>query len=259
MKKLPTESVSIISLALTTFKAYLTIFPHIWLMVALSSAVHLVVPWFFVINPTYGFVALIGFVLLTWFFYTAILNTAQIALEGGHMKFNAAFRLSRRRYLDVLGSNVMFFAIGLLLLVVEYGLNLLLDLVYQHPLFVVLIVLINVYIFIRLYFAIPLIALENVPVLKAFAQSFKMEKHSLWRTFVILFVVALFILGFEALGILFTGKDRMFLFTVYHFVMQLVFYPLIISATLVLLHDLKLRRAAVSARESGKQGDGGYA
>lgn len=246
MNKLPTKSVSIVNLVLTTFKGYLTIFPHIGLMVALSSAVHLVVPWFFVINPTYGLVALIGFVLLTWFFYTAILNTGQVALEGGHMKFKAAFRLSRRRYLYVLASNVLFFAIGLLLLVVEFGLNLLLDLVYQHPLFVVILVLINVYIFLRLYFAIPLIALENVPVLKAFVQSFKIEKGSLWRTFIVLFIVGIFILGFEALGILFTGKDRMFLFTVYHFLMQLIFYPLIISATLVLLNDLKIRRAAAS-------------
>jgi hypothetical protein len=244
MKKLPTESVSLVNLVLSTFKAYFTIFPHIWLMVALSSAVHLVVPWFFVLNPTYGFVALIGFVLLTWFFYTAILNTAHIALEGGHMKFKAAFRLSRRRYLYILASNVLFFAIGLLLVVVEFGLNLLLDLVHQHPLFVVIIVLINVYIFIRLYFAIPLIALENVPVITAFIQSFKMERHSLWRTFIVLFILGMLVLGFEALGILFTGKDRMVLFTVYHFIMQLIFYPLIISATLLLLNDLKLRRSA---------------
>jgi hypothetical protein len=57
----------------------------------------------------------------------------------------------------------------------------------------------------------------------------------------VLIVPALLILGFEALGILFTGKSRMSLFTGYHFVMQIIFYPLIIAATIIVLNDLKLR------------------
>ncbi len=227
-------------LILTIIRNYFVIYPHIWILVALSSAAHLIVPWFFVLNPAYGLVAFIGFVLLTWFFYTAILNTSQVALQGGHMKLKAAFRLSRQRYLYILGSNLLFFAIGALLIVFEYGLNLLFDLVHQFPIFVGLIVIINVYIFVRLYFAIPLIVLDHgMRIWAAFVESFQMVRHHWWQTSIVLFLVAMVILGFEALGILVTGKDRMVLFTLYHFLLQMLFYPLIISATLVLYRDLK--------------------
>ena len=132
----------------------------------------------------------------------------------------------------------MFFAIGAFLILIEFALTLLLDLVDHYPFYMVVSVGINLFIFVTLYFAIPLIALENSPVLAAFEYSFRLVRHNWWRTFIVLFIVAMFILGFEALGILFTGKSRLFLFTGYHFIAEIIFYPLIISATLILLNDL---------------------
>jgi hypothetical protein len=166
---------------------------------------------------------------------------ANVAIEGGHMKFHAAYRIARLRFLAILGSNIIFFAIGAFFFVVEYGLNLLLDLIHQYPLFVLAAVAINIFIFVKLYFAIPLIALEHSPVFKAFERSIYLVKKHWWRSFITLVVIGLLILGFEALAILLTGINRMYLFTVCHFVIQMIFYPLIISVTLMLLHDLKLR------------------
>ncbi len=244
MIKYSTKPLSLVGLVLTIIKAYPTIFAQAWLLVALSAAVHLVVPWFFVINPIFGCVALIGFVLFTWYLYIVILTLSNVALLGGHMKPEAAFKVARKRYLAVLASNLMFFGIGAFIFLFEYALNLLFNLFTQHPVYLVVSAIINVYIFIIFYFAIPLIVLEHSRVIPAFIRSTHLVKGSWWRSLIVLGLVGGAILGVEALGILFTGQARMFLFTGYHFILQLIFYPLIISATLILLNDLKLRARA---------------
>ncbi len=243
MTKYPTTPLSIVNLVITTFKAYPTLLPQVWLLVLLSALVHFIVPPLFMVNPTWGGVAFIGFILFTWFLYIAIIAIAHVALQGGHLALPSAFRIARHRYLWVLGSNIIFFAIGALFFVVEYGLNLVLNIIDQHPLFVLIVVAINLFIFVLLYFAIPLLALEHTRILKAFEHSARLVKNNWWRTFIVLAVIGLFILGFEALGVLFTGQNRMVLLTVIHFLNQLIFYPLIISATLILLNDLKLRHS----------------
>lgn len=245
MNLYPTTQTSIIKLLINTFKAYPLIFKQVWPLVLISSAAHLIIPLLFVLNPAFGGVAIIGFVLLTWFFYTAILYIANVAIEGGHMKFPAAYRIARQRFLAILASNLIFFAIGAFFFVVEYGLNLLFDLIHQHPLFILAAVAINVFIFIKLYFAIPLIALEHSPVFKSFERSVSLVKKHGWRAFISLGIVGLIILGLEAIAVLFTGTNRMYLFTICHFVIQMICYPLIISVTLMLLHDLKLRATKI--------------
>lgn len=239
-----TTPLSIVKIIMAALQGYPRIFTQTLPLIALSSIVHLVIPGLFMLNPAFGAVGLIGFVLLTWFLYTAILAIAHVALEGGRMKYSAAYRISRKKYLMVLASNLIFFAIGALFFVVEYGLNLWFDLVNEYPLFVLMAVAINAFIFVNLYFAIPVIALENFPVFKAFEYSIKLVRHHWWRSFIVLLVMVLPILGCEALGILFTGKNRLILFTGYHFLLQLVFYPWIVSITLWLLQDLKLRRSS---------------
>ncbi len=221
--------------------AYPVIFRVTFLLVIVSAVGHLIVPEFFILNTAFGAVATLAFILYTWFFFTAILSIGHVALQGGHMKFKAAFRIARQHYLWVLASNILFFAIGLFLLLIEYALDLLFDIFQQHPAFAVLSVIIDVYLFVILYFAIPLIILDHARVIEAFEQSVRLVKHNWWRTFIVLAFVGCVMLGFEALGILFSGKARILLFTVGHFLLEVICYPLIVSATLILLHDLKLR------------------
>jgi hypothetical protein len=241
MTQMPATPLSLVSTIIQIFKVYPTVFACTWLLVAFSAAVHLVIPWIFLLNYTFGGVVFIGFILFTWFLYTAIICRANEALLGGSMKFSTAFQLARQRYLAVLGSNIIFFAIGVIILLLEFALNLLFDIINQHPVFVAVSLAINIYIFVMLYFSIPLIALDNVPIMAAFERSVRLVKRHWWRTVIVLFIVALFVLGFEALGILFTGKSRIVLFTGVHFLIQFILYPLIIAATLILLNDLKLR------------------
>ena len=241
MRRLPTTPVSLVRLIKTMLIAYPVLLPRIIGLVALSSLGHLIIPPLFTYNHTFAAVAAVGFVLLTWFLYTAILCRANIALLGGSLALPAAFRLSRQRYLSVLGSNLIFLAIGTLIFLLEFALNLAFDLFKLHPISLLVSVVINISIFIYCYFAIPEIALEHIPIIGAFRRSLRLVRHHWWRTFIVLALIGGAMLGVEALGILFTGKNRMLLFTGYHFLIQLVFYPLIIAATVVLLNDLKLR------------------
>ncbi len=242
MKTLPTQPISLFQLIKTSIIAYFKILPQIIGLVVLSSLGHFVIPPLYLQDPAFAAIAFVGFVLLTWFLYTAIICRARICLLGGHIDFTHAFRLAKQRYLSVLGSNVIFFAIGALLILIQFALSLLL-----HPnLYFVLSAIINIVIFVFLYFAIPEIALEHSPILKSFKKSVRLVRHHWWRTFIILALVGAAILGCEALGILFTGKSRMFLFTGYHFLLQVVFYPLIIAVTILLLNDLELRNPKYS-------------
>jgi hypothetical protein len=241
MNTLPNHPLSVFQLLLATLSSYLKIFPHIIGLVTLSSIGHLIIPPLFLQNPALAGVATVGFILLTWFLFTAIIARAKVVLLGGKMKLREAFRLAKHRYLWMLGSNIVFFAIAAFLILITFALNLMFDLVHLHPVYLALSVILNVVIFVYLYFSIPEIALEKATTLRAFKQSIHLVRHHWWRTFIVLAVIGMAMLGFEALGILFTGKDRMMLFTAYHFVLQLLFYPLIISATILLLHDLKLR------------------
>lgn len=239
--KLPNTPVSLFRLMTLTVGAYFTIFPRIILLVVLSAAVHGIVPWLFILNPAYGFVGLLGFVLFTWFLYTAVLNSAHVALQGGHLPIANAFAMARKRYLFVLGSNILFFAIGLFALLIEYALNLTLDIFHEYPLSLWISLILDVYVFVLLYFAIPVIILENTAIFPAFERSFFLVRHHWLRSFIALGLVGLAILGCEALGILLTGKSRLLLFTAWHFGLQVIFYPLIVAVTLVLYNDLKLR------------------
>jgi hypothetical protein len=192
-------------------------------------------------NPAYAGVATVGFVLLTWFFYTAILAKAKAILSNEKISTQQAFQLAKERYLWILGSNIIFFTVAIFLVLTIFTLNVIFDLTNLHPMYLILSVMISLVIFVYLYFAIPEIASEKISLFNAFERSIRLVRHHWWHTFIVLGFFAAVILGFEALGILFTGKNRMILFTAYHFLLQLLFYPLIIAATLVLLNDLKLR------------------
>lgn len=238
---LPNQPLPLFPLILKTLSSYLKIFPHVFWLVVFSSVGHLVIPFLVKENLAYASVAMVGFIFLTWFLFTAIIAKAKTILLGGDMQFSEALRIAKRRYLWVLSSNVIFFAIGAFVMLVIFTLNRIFDLISLHPFYLVLSIIISVVIFVYLYFAIPEIALENKPAFPAFKASVRLVRHHWWRTFIVLALVGAAILGFEALGILFTGKDRMMLFVGYNFALQIAFYPLIITTTVLLLNDLKLR------------------
>lgn len=241
MNKLPNHPLSIVQIIKAALTSYPKIFPQIIWLVALSSIGHLVIPPLLLQNAAFAGVATVGFILLTWFLYTTIIARAKVILLGGKMRITEAFRLAKRRYLWILGSNIIFFAVGAIVALVIFTLDLIFDLVNLHPAYLIFSIMISVIIFVYLYFTIPEIALEKATTLHAFEKSMHLVKHNFWRTFIVLALIGAAILGFEALGILFTGKDRMMLFTYYHFFLQLFFYPLIIATTILLLNDLKLR------------------
>ncbi|MFT3742307.1 MAG: hypothetical protein QM752_06545 [Gammaproteobacteria bacterium] len=251
--QLPTQPVSWIRIIALTVRAYFKIFVPIFWLVLISALVHLIIPWIFRVNIYYGLVGLLGFMLLIWFLYTAVLHIAQIALKNqGRLPLRNAFVMARKRYLLVLGSNIIFFAIGLFLVLIEYTLNLAFDIFHEYPLSFFVSALIDIYLFIYLYFAIPSLILDNSPIIASFERSVHLVRYNWWRTLILLGGVGLVLLGAEALGILITGKERMILFTLWHFMIQVIFYPLIVALTLVLYHDLTLRLQQRRARAQAR-------
>ena len=242
-RQLSTQPLSIIALLFNVLKSYCIIFPGALGLVIISSLVHLILPPLFLRNSTFAGIAAIAFVFLIWFLFSAILKKANTRLLGGYMSTKEALRIAKHRYLRVLGSNIVFLSMGLFILLIIFSLNLIFNLVHLHPVFLMLSVTISTIIFVYVYFSVPEIVLHKISILKGFENSVRLVRRHWWRTFIILAFLGFAILGCEALGILFTGQHRLFLFTGYQFLLQVIFYPLLISTTLVLLNDLKLRQS----------------
>lgn len=230
--------------------AYPKVLKEVFVLSAVASAYHLVLPWIYFKNQTVAAVCLLGAALLIWFLYTAVICRADVVIKGGHMSYSAALKLARNRFLSVMTSNLAFLGIGALAFLVEFTLDRIFDLFTNYPISLVVALFINVYVFVITYFAIPLIALDNRRALDAFAFSVQLVRYRFWRVLILLGLSVLPFLGFEALGIFLTGLYPMLLLTAGHFVLQLFLFPLIVTTTLFLMYDLKLR---LSIREKRRK------
>src|SRR5689334_10724790 len=85
MRLLPTTPLSLLQLLKTLPRAYFRIFQHTLLLVIVSSLGHLLVPLLFLQEGAYGGVASVGFILLTWYLYAAILQRSNTALLSKHL------------------------------------------------------------------------------------------------------------------------------------------------------------------------------
>lgn len=241
MRKLPTHPLGVIPLLFKIIHCYVCVLPHIVGLTLLTGMGHFMVVPVFLRNPVMAALLMVGWVFLAWFLYILILHKAQAVLLGKNTSMTELLHISRKRYLLVLGSNLVFFGIGLMILLTEYVLNLLFDLVNLHPFYLFLSVGINIFMFVYLYFAVPEIALERVSIFKGFMKSIALVRKNWWRVWSVLALFGLAIVGFEALGVLFTGQHRVLLLTGYQFLLQILFFPAIVTMTLLLLNDLKLR------------------
>lgn len=243
MLPFPSQPMSLMQVIKHILAYYPRILKDVFWLIVLSASVHLIVPVVFLLNDTMGWVFLIGSVLVTWYMFGAILYRSDAMLKGKFVSFAEAFQVSRTRYLAILFGNVIFFGIIAVSLLVEFSLGSLLEFVHLNNVSLMISVIFDALIYALIYFVIPVIVLDGVGVFCAFQQSARLVWHSWWRAFIVMFGVLLVILGLFAFGILITGWNRIYLFTVYDFVFQIVAYPLIIASTLVMLNDLKLRFA----------------
>lgn len=224
-----------------SFAAYPFVFKKAWPLFLLAPVPHLILPFLFIFNPTFGWAALFGSILFTWYFFTVILFRVSAGLHGTPMSYSQAFASSVSRYLKVLGGNVLFFVALLVIGLAEFSIWLTVDVVFSSVALMAVFIVIDAILFTLIYFAIPIIILDKLNVLPAFGSSAILVKRSWFRTFMVLLTMLVVILGLGMFGIILTSTNRLLLLTLFDYIYQLLAYPLIISVTLTLLNDLKLR------------------
>jgi hypothetical protein len=229
-----------------SFAAYPFVFKKAWPLFLLAPLPHLILPLLFVYNQTFGWAALFGSILFTWYIFAVILFRVSAGLYGTAVSYTDAFSVAVSRYIKVLGGNVLFFAALLIIGLAEFSIWLTVDVMFSSVALMGAFIIIDAFLFTLIYFAIPIIVLDKLNVLPAFGHSAILVKRSWFRTFMVLLSILMVIMGLGMFGILLTSTNRMLLLTLFDYVYQLVAYPLIISVTLTLLNDLKLRTPKVN-------------
>jgi hypothetical protein len=235
-------------LLISSLRYYFPVFLSAWPLFLAAPIPHFIVPWLFRVNYVVGWAAVIGSIIYTWYLFTVILYRADARINNIRMSYRGAFATAVQRYLAVLGGNVLFFALLIVVQLAEYAIWLTADVVYSSLALIMLFVVLDAFLFTLVYFAIPIIILEKRHVLPAFAESAKLVRRSWIRTFFVLFTLLMVTLGVAGIGVLLFSDHPMFLITVFDYFYQLIVYPLIISTTLVLYYDLKSREPRLESR-----------
>lgn len=242
MLQLPKTPSSIGQKLKNSFRFYPIVFRQIWWIFLISALVHIINPWFFKFNMTVGWVVFVGFVLVVWFFFAAILWRADAVMHGKTQTYAESFRIARFRYLFVLGGNLVFFVIVAVVFLVEKAVISASELIHLNVLFTVISVIIDSYFFLLIYFAVPLIVIDRCSILTAFEKSIRLVWGHWWSTFFVMIIPMILIILIAFFGIILTGEHRFILLTVYDFFYMLLIYPFIVTSTLVALNDLKIRK-----------------
>jgi len=227
-----------------SIRNYPTLLKSLWLLILVSAAIHIVYPLAFLVSKTVGYVILVGVVLVTWYLYAAILYRGHKAILQEHEPLMGSLMLAKRRYLSVLGGNVIFMVLGAILAILGYFLFSLGYHLEMHIVFLPLWLIITAFLLVLFYFAVPLIVLDHNEVLMAFERSMRLVWGNWWHCFIILLTMLgfLFILGL--MGYALIALHSPLISIIYNVITQFIAYPFAISVTLVLLNDLKLRNAA---------------
>ncbi len=244
MSKLAAAPSSIVKTMGACFRHYPIIFKNIWLFALISAVLHLGGPFLIRKSPNV-FIAwcLLGLLaLLTWFLYTAILHRAQAALNEKPLSLTNALNMAIKQFMHVVLGNLIFLGIAavIILLNIFYvqvvGMSNLLTWSNLVP------AIVDIAIFLYIYFALPLIILDRTGVLLAFEDSLHLVAGNWWRTFIILLPIVILMVLFALVNYGFNSYYTSHYFFIIDFIYQLLFYPLIISVTLTMLNELKLRK-----------------
>ncbi len=197
-----------------------------------------------------GAILYIILILLLWYLYAGFLYKANANLRNEAVNFREVCQIAWQRYWRLVGANLLFYLVLVVLIVVPIlTISFLMSAYSKHmawlyvPLGLFLFWVATTFIFI-----FPGIVLDNHKVIQAFKMSFNLVKGNWWRSFfVIYFSVGMVSL---ALGFLFG-----IILGIIHIITQVEFLPLVrgifllvtpvlfVSVILVQYNDLKLRFA----------------
>lgn len=241
MTSLANTPSSIVRLLGQVFSRYGTVFKNIYPLLLLSAVLHLAYQGAGAGGRHWANVALsIVVALLNWYLYAAILYQAYTALTAPSAQMKDVLAYVNRRYIYVLGVNIILAIAAVLLFSLGFWL-------YHHgegtvaAWLRVIFNLVLLFLFVLFYFTLPSVILEQRGVWGGLVRSVRLVWGNWWRSFLVLLPALLLIVVFLLIGILWMGGVPAAWRLVYSFFAQVISYPLAIAATLVVFNDLQLR------------------
>jgi hypothetical protein len=245
MSRLKTVPSSILAVMAASFCNYPRVLKSVWLLTFMIAILHLVLPFLMraIHNLQLVWCSAILMMLLTWFFYAAILYKAQASLEERPLSTKNALLNIIKRLLPIMAGNIIFLAIiGIAIILNIFYLRVAnLSTLWAWPIIVPIVI--DIILVICIYLAVPLIVVKNMGVLSAFKESTRLVAGNWLRTLIVLLPAIILIIVFALLNY---GLNKYYtsdFFFVVDFIYQLLIYPLMVSTTLVVMHDLQLRQS----------------
>lgn len=238
-----------------TFANYGGVFKRIFWLVALLTFLNIVVSLiasFFAPESAVAITIFLLFAIVSLFF------TAWIFAHGDHYfmqeapDYKASLKVARKRFLPLIGLTLLYIVLLGILFLFGYGLYLFGKTIHIETIMLVLIYLIGFFVIYLLVFSVPAVVLDDMSPLKGMIYSAKLVWKHWWHVFIVFFVALIplllvnFLGGFLAgfLGVAFKNSPHWIMFFVVfllQFIVTIVTYPLMLSALLVLYHEMKAR------------------
>ncbi len=226
------------------FASYPLIFKTTWQLILISVLVYLVDMSVVAFNQYVGYAVTVLALLANVFLSSLILLMGDAALAGKPSDIKSILPAAKNRYLSLLGGFILFIGICIIVFLINYALMVIaalpgLDIFGNIP--IALGILIAIFVTVLLAFAIPLVILTRQQVFRCFEASVKLVWGSWWRVFAVFFIALVVMFVVWLLGITLIPSRNLLTLSVWHAVIFFFTYSLIIGATLILLHDLRMR------------------
>ena len=223
------------------FANFIPVFKHTWYLVLLAGIFTYFSAVVMQANLYVGGVIAFLLFLAVIFLYAMILLQGDAALRGTTPVLMESFRTAKRRYIRVLGGNVLMWVVALIVGIINWGLLYLghvLDLSY---LFYFIIAIFSLFVTFTLYFAIPIIVTKNLPVLKSFEHCTQLVAKNWRHVFGILIIIhlVLFLIFVASIAII-QSRDTFVLLS-WTALGQFFSYPFIVATLLTLIHDSEFK------------------
>lgn len=224
---------------------YLHIFKQVFWLIFLAALIQAFVSIFMPQNPTLGLAISLLSLIVATFFYAWILHQADSIYMNRADSIQDSLHIAKRRIMPLLVVLFLYILLFLVLGIFGFGMQKLGTLFEAQKraeiIFAIISIAVLVYVLTFIAFTMPAVVLDSMSALKSFEYSVKLVRGHWWKTFGILLIAMIFV-ALISLGILNLPSRNIWVVTLYDFIADLIIYPLMVSVTLVLYHDLRARR-----------------
>lgn len=231
-----------------SFAGFDKVLKSIWYLILISACLGLIGAEVFKLNHHIGIAVFVLIFFVFTFIYAIVLYRSDGVLAAKPVSMREAISVAKKRYLRLLGAYIVMMVIITILAAVDFGVWALTDALkiqFLEILLTGIVGLLTIFVVYLVVFAIPLIVLGNHGVFKSYEDSIKLVWGNWWRVFGILLIIYFVLIAVALLGAQLVHLNMPVIMIIWHFIYHFISYPLVISATLVLLHDLRMRKPTV--------------